>query len=174
NTNEDAAFASVGEQIRQQIQAVDKDLPVFGIEPMRNLVSASLGARTFSAELIGIFSLLALVLAAIGVYGVIAYWVAQRTRELGIRVALGAQPFDVLKLIVARAMRLAGFGVGVGVVAAVAIAPLLQSQLYGVSVVDPLVLLGVTVVLLTVALAAGYIPAVRAVRVDPVVALREG
>lgn len=174
SSNEDAVLASIGEQIRQQVQAVDKDLPVFGIKPMRDLVSTSLGARTFSAELIGTFSLLALVLAAIGVYGVIAYWVAQRTRELGIRIALGAQPSDVLKLVLARGMRLASFGVSAGIVAALAIAPLLRSQLYGVSAFDPLVLISVGVVLLGVAFAAGYIPAIRAVRVDPVVALREG
>lgn len=107
-------------------------------------------------------------------YGVIAYWVAQRTRELGIRIALGAQPSDVLKLVIARCMRLAVFGVGIGMITAIAVAPLLRSQLYGVSVIDPLVLLGVTLVLLGVAGAAGYIPAIRAVRVDPVVALREG
>jgi ABC-type antimicrobial peptide transport system permease subunit len=172
--SEDAVLASVGEQMRQQIQSVDKDLPVFGIEPMRNLVSASVGARTFSAELIGTFSMLALVLAAIGVYGVIAYWVAQRTRELGIRIALGAQPSDVLKLVLARGMRLAVFGVSAGLVAALAISPLLRSQLYGVSAFDPLVLLSVTLVLLGVAFAAGYVPAIRAVKVDPVVALREG
>lgn len=171
--NEDAMLASVGEQIRRQIQVVDANLPVFGIEPMRNLVSASVGARTFSAELIGTFSILALVLAAIGIYGVIAYWVAQRTRELGIRIALGAQPSDVLKLVLARGMRLAILGIGAGIIAALIISPLLRSQLYGVSAFDPIVLLSVTGVLLGVAFAAGYVPAIRAVNVDPVVALRE-
>ena len=171
---EDAALASAGEQMRQQIQAMDKDLPVFGIEPMNAIVSGSLGARTFSAEVIGSFSMLALVLSAIGVYGVIAYWVAQRTRELGIRIALGAQPSDVLKLVLGRGMRLAILGVGSGIVAALAIAPLLRSQLYGVSMFDPLVFMSASAVLLCVAFAAGYLPAIRAVRVDPVVALREG
>jgi predicted permease len=170
---DEATMASTGEQIRRAIQAVDHDLPVFAIQPMTNLVSASLTARRFSAEIIGAFSMLALVLAAIGVYGVIAYWVAQRTRELGIRLALGAQPADVLKLVLARGMRLAFFGVGAGLLAALTIGPLMRSQLYGISAFDPLVFASVPAVLLGVALAAGYLPAVRAMRVDPIVALRE-
>jgi len=169
-----AVLASVGEQIRHQIQAVDKDLPLFGVEPMSTLVNGSLGARTFSVEVIGTFSMLALLLSAIGVYGVIAYWVAQRTRELGIRIALGAQPGDVLRLVLGRGMRLAAIGVCSGIVAALAIAPLLRSQLYGISMFDPLVFMSVPAVLLVVSFAAGYLPAIRAVRVDPVVALREG
>jgi putative ABC transport system permease protein len=152
---------------------VDKDLPVFGIQPMTDLVSDSLTARRFSAELIGAFSMLALVLAAIGVYGVIAYWVAQRTRELGIRMALGAQPADLMRLVVGRGVRLAGFGVIAGWIAALAMGPLLRSQLYGISAFDPLVFASVPAVLLCVALAAGYLPALRAMRVDPMVALRE-
>lgn len=172
-TDEETLMAPVGEQIRREVQAVDKDLPVFGIQPMSNLVSSSLTARRFSAELIGAFSMLALVLAAIGVYGVIAYWVAQRTRELGIRMALGAQSNDVLKLVLGRGARLAGIGVGIGLVAALAVGPLLRSQLYGISAFDPFVFACVPVVLLVVALAAGYVPAMRAMRVNPIVALRE-
>jgi ABC-type antimicrobial peptide transport system permease subunit len=113
-----------------------------------------------------------LVIAGIGVYGVIAYWVAQRTRELGIRMALGAQPADVLKLVLSRGMRLAIFGVLAGLASAIAIAPLLRSQLYGISMFDPLVFVSVSAVLLGVALAAGCVPAFRAMQVDPVVALR--
>jgi len=171
--DEETVMASVGDQIRHEVQAADKDLPVFGIQPMSNLVSASLTARRFSAELIGAFSMLALVLAAIGVYGVIAYWVAQRTRELGIRMALGAQPNDVLKLVLGRGARLAGIGVGIGLLAALAVGPLLRSQLYGISAFDPLVFACMPIVLLGVALAAGYVPAMRAMRVNPIVALRE-
>lgn len=171
--DEEQLMASVGNQIKREVQAVDKDLPVFGIQPMSNLVSASLTPRRFSAELIGAFSMLALVLAAIGVYGVIAYWVAQRTCELGIRMALGAQPNDVLKLVLGRGARLAGVGVGIGLVAALAVGPLLRSQLYGISTFDPLVFASVPAVLLGVALAAGYVPATRAMRVNPIVALRE-
>ena len=166
-------MASVGDQIKQAVQAVDKDLPIFGIQPMSNLVSESLTARRFSAELIGAFSMLAVVLAAIGVYGVITYWVAQRTRELGIRLALGAQPNDVLKLVLGRGARLAGIGVGIGLLAALAVGPLLRSQLYGISAFDPFVFACVPVVLLAVAMAAGYVPATRAMRVNPIVALRE-
>jgi len=171
--DEETRMSSVGEQIRREIEAVDKDLPIFGIQPMSNLVSASLTARRFSAELIGAFSMLALVLASIGVYGVIAYWVAQRTRELGIRMALGARPNDVLKLVLGRGARLAGMGVAIGLVAALAVGPVLRSQLYGISAFDPIVFACVPVVLLGVALAAGYVPAMRAMRVDPIVALRE-
>ena len=162
--DEETRMSSVGEQIRREIEAVDKDLPIFGIQPMSNLVSASLTARRFSAELIGAFSMLALVLASIGVYGVIAYWVAQRTRELGIRMALGARPNDVLKLVLGRGARLADQFVVCGERLA---------QLYGISAFDPIVFACVPVVLLGVALAAGYVPAMRAMRVDPIVALRE-
>jgi predicted permease len=170
--DEETSLNRVGEEIKRQVQAVNPDLPVFGIEPMTDLVSDSLTARRFSAQLIGAFSLLALVLAGIGVYGVIAYWVAQRTRELGIRMALGAQPADVLKLVLSRGMRLAIFGVLAGLASAIAIAPLLRSQLYGISMFDPLVFVSVSAVLLGVALAAGCVPAFRAMQVDPVVALR--
>jgi putative ABC transport system permease protein len=172
DAGEEALLARVGEQMKREVQAVNPDLPVFGIQPMTDLVTASLAARRFSAELIGAFSLLALVLAAIGVYGVIAYWVAQRTRELGIRMALGAQPADLLKLVLGRGMRLAGFGVIIGLAAAVAVGPFLRSQVYGISVFDPLVFASVPALLLGVALAAGYVPALRAMRVDPVEALR--
>jgi ABC-type antimicrobial peptide transport system permease subunit len=171
-SGEEASLAKVGEQIKQAVRAVNPDLPVFGIQPMTDLVSASLTARRFSAQLIGAFSVLALVLAAIGVYGVIAYWVAQRTRELGIRMALGAQREDVLKLVLGRGMRLAGFGVLAGLVTALAISPLLRSQVYGISMFDPLVFASVPALLLGVAFTAGSLPALRAMRVDPVVALR--
>ena len=172
-SDEETVMASVGDQIKQAVQRVDKDLPIFGIQPMSDLVSESLTARRFSAELIGAFSMLALVLAAIGVYGVITYWVAQRTRELGIRLALGAQPSDVLKLVLGRGARLAGIGVGIGLLAALAVGPLLRSQLYGISAFDPFVFACVPVVLLAVAMTAGYVPAMRAMRVNPIVALRE-
>ena len=171
--SEESTLASVGEQIRREVQSVDKDLPVFGIQPMSNLVSASLTARRFSAEIIGAFSMLALVLAAIGVYGVISYWVAQRTRELGIRMAIGAQPADVLKLVLGHGMRLSALGIGFGIVAAAVTGPLLRSQLYGISAFDPLVFTLVPALLFCVAFAAAYRPAVRAMRVDPMVALRE-
>ena len=172
-SDETSAMAAVGEEIQREVQNVDKDLPVFGIQPMSNLVSGSLTARRFSAEIIGAFSLLAVLLAAIGVYGVISYWVSQRTRELGIRLAIGAQPGDVLKLVLQHGMRLAAIGVGFGIVAAAIAGPLLRSQLYGISSFDPLVFATVPAILLSVAFAAAYRPAVRAMRVDPMQALRE-
>lgn len=167
-----SGMSQLGEQMKREIQSVDPDLPVFGIEPMSDLVSASLTRRRFSAELIGTFSMLALLLAAIGVYGVIAFWVAQRTREIGVRMALGAQPADVLRLVLGRGMRLALAGVAVGLLTAICAGPLLRSQLYGISIIDPLVFAIVPALLLLVALFAGYVPALRAMRVDPVVALR--
>ena len=117
--------------------------------------------------------MLALVLAAVGVYGVISYWVTQRTRELGIRMAIGAQPGDVLKLVLGHGMWLAGLGVAFGIIAAAAIGPLLRSQLYGVSALDPLVFIIAPASLLAVAFVAAYQPAVRAMKVNPIEALRE-
>ena len=172
SSRDNIRMAQLGEQIKHEVQAVDPDLPVFGIEPMSDLVSASLTRRRFSAEVIGTFSMLALLLAAIGVYGVIAFWVAQRTREIGIRMALGAQREDVLRLVLGRGVRLTLAGVVFGLLAAFGAGPLLRSQLYGISIIDPLVFATVPAVLLLVALFAGYVPARRAMKLDPVVALR--
>ncbi|MBV9436776.1 MAG: ABC transporter permease [Acidobacteria bacterium] len=171
--DEAAALASTGEQIKRQVQAVDKDLPVFGIQPMTNLVTNSVAARRFAAEIIGTFSIVALLLAAIGVYGVISYWVTQRTRELGIRMAIGAQPGDVLRLVLKHGLRLCGIGIALGLAAAAATSPLLRSQVYGVSIFDPVVLSLAPMVLLCVAFVAAYRPASRAMKINPIAALRE-
>ncbi|MGH9711381.1 MAG: FtsX-like permease family protein, partial [Candidatus Acidiferrales bacterium] len=131
-----------------------------------------LWAARMAAALLSVFGLIALVLAAIGIYGVMAYSIAQRTREVGIRMALGAQPGDVLRLIVGQGMLLAGTGVVVGLIAAFGISRLFTSLLFGVSPTDPFTFVSVAVVLSLSALTACYFPARRAMRVDPIVALR--
>jgi len=129
-------------------------------------------AQRFSMILLGAFALLALLLASIGIYGVISYLVGQRVNEIGIRMALGAQQKDVLRMIIGEGARLAAIGAGIGIVAALALTRLMASQLYGVSVTDPITFTNVAIMLVGVALFACYIPARRAMRVDPMVALR--
>jgi putative ABC transport system permease protein len=139
---------------------------------MNQVVSGSLKDWRFHAVLLGIFAALALVIAAIGVYGVISYSIAQRTHEIGIRLALGAQRRDVLRLVVSQGARLALAGIAVGVLAAIGLTRLMASLLYGVTPTDPVTFIAVAILLLIVALVACYIPARRAMRVDPMVALR--
>jgi len=154
------------------IQSVDKDLPLSAIQPMTQYLSESLARRRFSTLLLGLFGGLALLLAAVGIYGVMAYTVAQRTHEIGIRTALGAQRSHILRLILGRGGVLALTGVGLGFVFALGLTRLMASQLYGVRAKDPLTFGGVAMLLVIVALGACYIPARRATRVDPMVALR--
>ncbi|HEX8457754.1 MAG TPA: ABC transporter permease [Pyrinomonadaceae bacterium] len=158
--------------VRGQILAVDPGLPVFGVRAMKELVAESIAARRFSMMLLLVFALLALVLALVGVYGVMAYSVMRRTREIGIRMALGAQTRDVLRLILGRGLVLVLAGVGTGLVAAFALTRVLVSLLYGVSATDPLTFAALSLVVVVVALVACYLPARRASRVDPLVALR--
>jgi putative ABC transport system permease protein len=164
--------ASLVPGIRAAVAAVDKDQPVFGVETMSQLVSDSISTRRLTLVLLGLFSGLALVLAAIGIYGVMSHSVAQRTHEIGIRVAVGAQPKDVLGLVLGEGTRLTLWGVGLGVAAALGFTRLLSSLLFAVSASDPLTYVGVSAALVLVALIACYIPARRALRVDPIVALR--
>jgi putative ABC transport system permease protein len=164
--------ASVTSAIREQVFAIDKGLPLYNIATMDQLVSNSVAQPRLNLSLLVAFSLLALVLAAVGVYGVMAYAVTQRTQEFGIRMALGASPSNVLKQVFLEGGRLAALGLALGLFAALALTRLMASMLYGVKPTDPLSL-GVAVALLAlVTLAACYIPARRATRVDPLVALR--
>ncbi|MFZ0640123.1 MAG: ABC transporter permease [Candidatus Acidiferrales bacterium] len=166
------SVSSVAAGIRQATHAIDKDLPVTDIESFPDVLGASISQERFHTFLLVSFSAIALVLAAVGIFGVISYSASQRTHEIGIRMALGAQPRDVLRLILGQGAKLALFGLGVGVVVAFLLTRFLSSLLYGVSATDPVTFGIVVIVLLGVAMAAAYIPARRAMRVDPMVALR--
>ena len=162
--------------IRQDVGALDHGIPVSSATTMDNILSASLAPRRFNVLLLSVFSIVALTLAAVGIYGVLSYWVAERTREIGIRTALGANASDILKLVLARAMRIVFIGLIVGAGAGLALAKLLSSTffslLYGVKATDPLTYTLVALLLMSVAFIACYIPARRATRVDPLVALK--
>jgi len=158
--------------VRNQVAALDKNLPLYAVETMQEHVAGSLWRERMAAELISIFGVLALVLAAVGLYGVVAHSVAQRTREIGVRMALGDHARDILRLVVGEGMMLALEGVGVGLVAALACTRLMSSLLYVVSPTDPLALAAASLLLAGVTLAASYIPARQAATVDPIVALR--
>jgi putative ABC transport system permease protein len=164
--------ASLTSAIRATVAAIDKDQPIFDIHTMQQLVDDSISTRRLTLVLLGIFSALALILAAIGIYGVMAYSVALRTQEIGIRMALGAQQKDVLRLILGQGARIAFFGVAIGLGAAAALARLLSSLLFSVSASDPITFAAVSILLLAIALLACYVPARRALRVDPIIALR--
>jgi putative ABC transport system permease protein len=154
------------------VHSMDKDQAVSAVRSMDDIVSASVAQPRFSSELLGMFAVLALVLAAVGLYGLIAYTVTQRTHEIGIRMSLGAAPGDIRRMVLARGMRLALAGVAIGVVGALALTRLMRDLLYGVTATDPATFIGVTALLTIVALAASYLPARRAMRVDPIIALR--
>lgn len=158
--------------VETAVHNADPDLPIGHIQSMEQILSTSLAFQRFSMALMSIFAGLALILAAIGIYGSMSYSIAQRTREIGIRMALGARPGDVLGMIIRQGMTLAAVGLVLGIAGALATTRLLASQLYGVKPADPLTLVGVFVLLGLVALLACYIPARRAARVDPLIALR--
>jgi len=158
--------------IQKEIWAVDKDQAVYQVQTMQEMVDGSLGTRRFAMLLLVLFASLALALAAIGIYGVMSFSVAQRTHEIGVRMALGGRSRDVLRLIVRQGMRPALIGVAIGLAFAFALTRLIKSLLFGVSAADPLTFVVIPVLLLAVALMACYLPARRAARVDPMVALR--
>jgi putative ABC transport system permease protein len=168
----DADPLAVAGAVRSAVWEVDREQPVSDISTMREVLSESLARERFSMMLLGVFAALALLLAAVGLYGVMSYTVAQRTREIGLRMALGAQRGDVLRLVVGQGLKLVLAGVALGLVAAVALTRLMKSLLYGVSATDPATLVTISLVLVAVAVVASYIPARRATRVDPLTALR--
>jgi putative ABC transport system permease protein len=164
--------SSVAAAIRQSVHAIDKDLPVTDFATFPDMLGQSISRERFRTFLLGSFSAIALVLAAVGIFGVISYSASQRTHEIGIRMALGAQRRDVLHLILVQGAKLALLGLAIGVVLAFLLTRLIASLLYSVSATDPLTFGTVAIVLLGVAMTACYIPARRAMRVDPMVALR--
>ena len=160
------------DSIRHASQQISNEIVIFGPQSMDDVISSSLARRRFSMILLVVFAMLALLLASVGIYGVISYVVGQRTHEIGIRMALGANPLDILRLVLSGAGRLAGIGVAVGLVSALGLTRLMADLLYGVKPNDPLTFAAVPAILISVALLASYLPARRATKVDPVVALR--
>ena len=158
--------------LRAEVLAIDKDQPVANPRTLENVISESLGERRFQMMLLTAFGAIALLLASIGIYGVVAYSVAQRAREIGIRMALGAQGSSVLKMVVGSGLRLALLGVGIGLLGSFAMTQALRKALYQVSATDPATFLGVAALLLAIAALACWAPARRATRVDPMVSLR--
>jgi putative ABC transport system permease protein len=163
---------SLAMPVRNAIWSVDKDQPVANIDSMENIVAGAVARQRFSMLLLAIFAALALVLAAVGIYGVMSYTVAQQTREIGIRIALGAKRGDVLKMTVKQGLKLVGLGLVIGLPSAFILTRVMSSLLFGISATDPITFLGISLVVLAVALLASYIPALRATKVDPMIALR--
>src|SRR2546430_1279265 len=163
---------SLATSVRNAIWAVDKDQPVADIDTMDHIVSEAIARQRFSMLLLGIFAALALLLAAVGIYGVMSYSVAQRTHEIGIRMALGAQRSDVLKMTIKQGLKLVTFGLVIGLGSAFILTRVMASLLFGVSATDPLTFVTISLMLMGVALLASYIPALRATKVEPIIALR--
>jgi len=168
----EGAATSLFTSLRHTNELMNKEQVIYSAQTMNEVIAGSLATRQFSMILLGSFALLALVLASVGIYGVLAYLVGQRTHEIGIRLALGASRYDVLRLVVGQGAKMALLGVALGLAAAMGLTRLMSDMLYGVSATDPLTFTAVAILLILVALVACYIPARRATKVDPMVALR--
>jgi ABC-type antimicrobial peptide transport system permease subunit len=158
--------------VRRAVDELDRDLPLSRVRTLAERLDGSLGTQRTAAMLVGVYGVLALALAAIGLYGSMAYAVSRRTREMGVRMALGARPSEVLRHVLTQALRVALAGTAIGLAAAIPATRSLRSLLYGVDPIDPATLVSVVIVLAGASIAAAYIPARRATRVDPVIALR--
>jgi len=161
-----------GTVLRAQVREIDPDQPVYNLRTMDEFIANATAQQRLQASLLSIFSVVALVLVAVGIYGVVAYWVRQRIREIGVRMALGAAASDILKMVIAQGMRHVLFGLTLGLAGAFALTRLLGSSVFGVSANEPWPFVVVTVLVCGVALAACYLPAWRATKVDPSIALR--
>ena len=158
--------------IRAEIVSMDPTVPIAGVQTMERILSSSVARDRFSMLLLTLFAVIALVLASVGIYGVTSYSISQRTAEMGIRMAVGANPSDVMKLVMVNGAKLTLSGIVLGLLGAAALSRIMASQLYGVGATDPLTFAGVALVLALVALAATYVPALRAARIDPVLAIQ--
>jgi ABC-type antimicrobial peptide transport system permease subunit len=163
---------SLGAAVRSAVYAVDANLPVSNVRTLEQIVAKSISQPRFYMTLLAVFAAVALVLAAIGIFGVLSYAVAQRTREIGIRMALGAHERTLVSLVVSQAMRLVIAGVAAGIIGALLLSHTITKMLFGVPPTDPVTFSAVAILLVAVALLASYMPARRATRVDPIVALR--
>jgi len=163
---------SLAAAARKQVQEIDPDQPVAAVRTMESWVDSAVATPRYRTILLGLFAAIALALACTGIYGVMSYSVAQRTHEIGVRMALGARQMDVLKLVVRQGMSLVLIGVAVGLLGAVALTRLMTSVLFNVTAKDPMTFVAVALLLALVALVACYIPALRATKVDPLIALR--
>lgn len=158
--------------LRAAVLALDKDMAIFNIKTLEKLVSDSIAQPRFNMVLLAIFAGLALILASVGIYGVMSYSVMQRTQELGVRMALGAQRRDIFSLVLKQGIILALIGVGIGLVGAIGLSKALSSVLYGISATDPVTFISVAVIMVAVALMACFFPARKATKVDPLTAMR--
>jgi putative ABC transport system permease protein len=165
---------TLGDAIRREVEAVDPNVPVYAVRTMEDVIARSMAERRFALQILGFFAGVALLLAAIGIYGVMAYTFSQRRREIGIRMALGAQPRDILRMALSEGMTLVAVGLGSGLVGALILTRFLRSMLYAVSPNDPLTFAALPALLAAVALLACFVPGRRATQVDPLVALRDG